>query len=190
VRNGYANIAALAVIEVFAQTFSSSADTTVWAVVDFLLAVVVPELADITIVTRSFGLTVLADISCWLGSAACHAQHILCHLPVQVVVFDSVVTVPTRVPAAAFEALDFDIALVVLATKNELAFSTVLVVVFAMLCTGVVVMRSICRVCVAFAKMVRDVGSEVRCRRRRVRRRCMDVGEERLSGDGGKGAVV
>jgi hypothetical protein len=98
VRDGYANIAALhtvslvqtvsngeaylAVVEVFAQTFSSPADTTVWAVIDLLLAVVVPELTNVTVVTCSFRLTVPAHIGCRLGRSACHTQHVLCQLPV------------------------------------------------------------------------------------------------------------
>lgn len=189
-RDGYANIAALAVIEIFTQAFSSSADATVWAVVDLLLAIVVPELANVTVVTCGLSLTVLADIGCWLRGAARHAQHVLCHLPVQVVVFSGIVAVPTRVPAATLKALYFDIALVVLATKNEFSFGSVVIVVFAVLCTGVVVMRSIRRVRVALSKIVRDVGGDVGCRRRRVRRRGMDVGEEGLSGGRGKRAVV
>ena len=180
----------LAVIEVFAQSFSSATDAAVWAVIDLLLAVVVPELADVTIVTCSFGLTVLADIGCWLRRTASHAQHVLCHLPVQVVVFDGIVTVPTRVPAATFEALYFDVALIVLTTQNEFSFSTVLLFVVAMLCTGVIVMRPIRRVRIAFSKIVRYVGSGVGCKGRRIRRRCMDVGEEGLSRGRGKGAVV
>jgi hypothetical protein len=41
-RDGNANIAFLAMGEVLAQTFASSADSAVWTVVNLLLAVVVP----------------------------------------------------------------------------------------------------------------------------------------------------
>jgi hypothetical protein len=181
VGDGYANIAALhivslvqtfykvcpylAVIEVFAQSFSPSADSTVWAVVDLLFAVVVPELADITIVTCSFGFTVLADIGCWLRRAACHTQHVLCHLPVEVMVFDCIMTVSARVPSATFKALHLDVALVMLATENQFSFGAVLVVVFAMFCTGMVGMGSVRRVRVAFSKIVRYLRSDIRGRR-------------------------
>ena len=147
-------------IEVLAQTFSSPADTTVWAVVDLLLAVVIPELANVTIVACGFRLTVLAHLGCWLGRTACHTQHVLCQLPVQVMVLDCIVAVPARVPAAAFEALHFDIALVMLAAEHKLPFGAVLLVVFAMLC-AVVVMGPIRGVRVALAQIVRDLGGHV-----------------------------
>jgi hypothetical protein len=73
VRYGYADIAALAVIEVFAQTFASSTDTAVWTMVDFFLAVVVPQLADIAIVACSLQLAVVAVFGCLLRCAARHA---------------------------------------------------------------------------------------------------------------------
>jgi len=73
VRYGDADIAALAVIKVFTQTFSSSAYTAVWAVVDFLLTIVVPQLADIAIVTRGLSFTVVARITRLLRGATHHA---------------------------------------------------------------------------------------------------------------------
>lgn len=188
VRDGYANVAALAVVEVFAQTFSSPADTTVWAVVDLLLAVIVPELTNVTIVTCSFRLTLPAHMGCWLGCSACHAQHVLCQLPVQIVVLDCIVAVSACVPAAAFEALHLDIALVMLTAQYELPFSAVVVVVFAVFSTSVVMMGSVRGGRVALSKIVRDVGGDVRGRR--VGRGCMDVGEEGLARGRGKGAVV
>jgi hypothetical protein len=60
--------------------------------------------------------------------------------------------------------LYFDVALIVLTTQNEFSFSTVLLFVFAMFCTGVVVMRPIRRVRIAFPKIVRYVGSDVGCK--------------------------
>jgi hypothetical protein len=65
-------------IEVFAQTFASSADTAVWAMVDLLFAVVVPQLADIAIVACSLQLAVLAVFCRFLRCSARHAQHVLC----------------------------------------------------------------------------------------------------------------
>jgi hypothetical protein len=60
-------------IEVFAQTFASSADAAVWAMVNLLFAVVIPQLADIAIVACSLQLAVVAVFGCLLRCAARHA---------------------------------------------------------------------------------------------------------------------
>lgn len=149
-------------IEVLAQTFSSPADTAVWAVVDFLLAVVVPQLADVTVIACSLRLTVLACIGCLLRRTAYHTEHVLCHLPVQVMALDCIVTVSTSIPATTLEALHLDVALVVLAAKHELPLGDVILFVFAMLCTVVVMwLRSVRWVGVALSQVVRGVGIDV-----------------------------
>lgn len=72
VGNGDADIAALAVVEVFAQAFASPANTAVWAMINLLFAVVIPELANVTIIACSLCITVDADVTRFLG---CSAQH-------------------------------------------------------------------------------------------------------------------
>ena len=73
VSNMFNACAHLAVIKIFTQTFSSSTYTAVWAVVDFLLTIVVPQLADIAIVTRGLSFTVVARITRLLRGATHHA---------------------------------------------------------------------------------------------------------------------
>jgi len=82
VRYRDADITALAVIKVLAQALSPSTYAAVWAVVDLLFTVVVPQLADVAIVARSFRLAVVANIRCSLRRATDHAQHVLRHLPI------------------------------------------------------------------------------------------------------------
>ena len=62
----------LAVVEVSAQAFASPAYLTVWAVVDLLLAVIVPQLAKITVIACRFQVAVFAMVSRFLGRATCH----------------------------------------------------------------------------------------------------------------------
>ena len=96
-----------------------------------------------------------------------------------------------RVPAAAFEALHLDVALVVLAAERLLPFGRVFIVVVGMFCAVmVVVMWSICRDRVAFAEVEWDMSMGIAIGRGRVWRRSVHLGEERLSRRGRKGAVV
>ena len=144
-----------AMIKVLSQTFSPPANAAVWAMVDFLFAVVVPQLADITIIACSLCFTLLAHVACFLGRATEHTQHVLSHLSVQIMVLDCIVTMPTCVPAATLEALHFDVAFVMLATQDKLAFGDVLFVLIAMV--SVVLLRSIGWIGVAFAQIVRNI---------------------------------
>ena len=103
-------------VEVFAKTFSFPADTTVRAMVDFLFAIVVPQLAYIAVIAGSLCLTIAAMVGCLLGSSACHAEHVLGSPSVQMVIFYGIVTMSTGIPMPALKALYLDIALVMLAT--------------------------------------------------------------------------
>jgi hypothetical protein len=67
---------------VFAESFASSTNTTIWAVVDFFPAVVVPEFTDIAIITCSQSFAGFAALGRRLRRPTCHTQHILCHLSV------------------------------------------------------------------------------------------------------------
>jgi hypothetical protein len=60
-------------VEVLSQTSPNPADTTIIAVIDALLVVVVPQLADITVIPcRSFT-TISAVFAGWLRIATPHA---------------------------------------------------------------------------------------------------------------------
>jgi len=56
----------LAVIKVLSYAFAFSAYSTVGTVIDLLLAAVVPELANIAVITGSHGLTESAVVRCSL----------------------------------------------------------------------------------------------------------------------------
>jgi hypothetical protein len=148
------------VIKVLAQTFASAADTAVRTMVNLLFAVVVPQFANVTIIARSLCVTIGADITRFLGRAAKHAQHVLRHLSVQVMVLGCIVTVPASIPAATLKTLHLDIALVMLAAEDKLAVNDIVLFFLAMVST-VVVLRSIGWVGVAFAQVVGDVGMSI-----------------------------
>ena len=123
----------LAVIEVFSQTLTSSADPAVGAMVDLLVIVVVPKLANIAVVACGRCFTLFTVISCSLRCSTCHTQHILRLLPVELVVirqiWGRVMTMPAWEPFLAVIALDFDIPHVMLAAKDgfRLIFSEQLI---------------------------------------------------------------
>lgn len=121
-------------IEVFTQAFSPSAYTTVFAVVDLLCAVVVPQLAYAAIVASCLSFACLAKFSSLLRRPAYHAHHVSRHLPVQVVVFHSIMAVPASVPTSTLVTLYLDVPLVVLTSQYRLALSAVLVVFIRMIC--------------------------------------------------------
>jgi len=80
-------------------------------------AIPIPKLTYIAVIPRRKLVAVLAVLARRLRGIANHAQHILRLLAVQRVVFHVVVTVSTCIPFPAVEALDLDVALVVLAAE-------------------------------------------------------------------------
>ena len=148
-RYGDADVAAFAMVEVFTQTFTSPANATIRTMVDFLFAVVVPQFADVTVVTSSFCLAIAAVISCLLRCSAYHAEHVLCPLSVEIVFFYSIMAMPTCVPMLAFVALHLYIALVMLATEGEFSFDMVVVLILAMVCAAMLRLGPMCRIGVA-----------------------------------------
>jgi hypothetical protein len=101
--------------------------------IDLLLAVVVPKLADITIIARRFRLAIDAIVAGLLRCSTYHAKHVLRQLSVQIVIFGSIVTMPAGVPMMAFETLHLHIALIVLAAEGWRCSSDIVVLFFTML---------------------------------------------------------
>jgi hypothetical protein len=122
--DGYAHIAAFAVNVVLAQALSATTDAAVITMIDALGAVVVPKLTLVAVVVGRVHTAVGACWPRWLRSAAEHTQHVASHFAVQGVrewqVARCIVTVSTRVPLVAVEALHLDIPAVVYATKTSL----------------------------------------------------------------------
>jgi hypothetical protein len=189
VGNGNADIALLAVDIVFAETFALSANATIDTMIDLLAAVVVPELAYIAVVPRRVLSTVDAILSGCLRGPTSHAEHVLCHPPVQVVVLNSIVTMPTGVPVTALMALDLHVALVVLAAKRRAIFCGIKVLIFALV-VRIIVGRAqpVGGLRIPGMQVERVLGIDIgRCR---DRRRGVDIGEYRLARGGREGAVV
>lgn len=120
-RDGDADVAALAVDIVFAQSLSPPTDAAVVAVVYSLRAVIVPQLAlGAVVVCRLFS-AVDTLFSGGLRRVAKHAQHVLGHFAVQLVgiwkVGRRVVAMAAGEPEVAVVALHLDVAAVVLATQ-------------------------------------------------------------------------
>ena len=110
----------LAVLKILSQPLAFPTDSAVWTVIDTLRTIVVPELAYIAIVPRRELATVSALARSRLRRSTQHAEHVARFRTIQRVVFDRVVTEATCIPAATGGALDLDIPLVVLATKEGL----------------------------------------------------------------------
>lgn len=108
----------LAVEEILAQALTDSAQAALGAVVDGLVRVVVPELADVAVVVGGRTAAPDARVRGALGAAAEHAEHVLRLLPRQDVVLDGVVAETARVPPLAAGALQLDVAPVVLASEG------------------------------------------------------------------------
>lgn len=109
----------LAVEEILAKTYTSSADTAVIAVVNILERVIIPELANVAVIARRRHSAVDADVRCALGAGAQHAQHVLGGLPDEGVVLGRIVTEPARVPFVAGRALRLHVSPVVLAAQDS-----------------------------------------------------------------------
>jgi hypothetical protein len=120
-RNRNADIAAPTVHKVLAQPFTQPTKPTVIAVIDALVAVVVPQLALVAVVPRSILAALHARLSGGLRRLAQHAEHVLRLLAVQVVgegqVVGGIVAVSAGVPLSAVEALNLDVAFVVHAAQ-------------------------------------------------------------------------
>ena len=155
----------LAMVEVFAQTRASPADAAIWAVVDALLAVVIPKLANIAVVTCGWGLAIDAVVSRLLRRSASHAEHVLGQLPVQIVVFYCIMTVSASVPVQAVETLHLYIPLVVLAPKRGRISRSIVLFLLAILSYCVLPRWAICRIGVARSQTVRVFGVDVGCSR-------------------------
>ncbi len=107
----------LAVEEILAKPAAYSANAAVIAMVNALIVVVVPQLANATVIPRRALSAVGTDIPSRLGAAAKHAEHML-RLPAdETMVLSLVMTEPARVPSVARRTLQLHIALVVLAAQ-------------------------------------------------------------------------
>ena len=111
--------------EVFPQAFPHPADPAVVTVVYALVGVVVPELADVAVVTGGRFAALDAHFSRPLRIAAEHAEHVLRLSPRQDVVLGVVVAQAAGIPALAGEALQLDVAPVVLAPENAVGCEVV-----------------------------------------------------------------
>jgi hypothetical protein len=152
-------------IKVFTKTFASPAYSTIRTMVDFLFTVVVPQLAYVAIVARSFCLAIAAIISCLLRCSTYHTKHVLGTLPIQVVVFRCVMAVPTGIPMLALKTLHFDIALVVLAAESKPRFRRFVLFILTMICAAMLGLWPIRGVRVTRSQTIWVLGINVRCGR-------------------------
>ena len=103
--DGHAGYAFLAVEEILAETLAQSADTAVVAMIDALVRVIVPELADGAVVECCVLAAHSAGLRDGLGGAAEHAKHVSGFSSGEDVVFCFVVADSAGVPAFAVAAL-------------------------------------------------------------------------------------
>jgi len=103
--------------KILPNTFPPSADPTVFAVIYSVRTIAVPKLTYIAVVPSRKLVAILAILARRLRGIADHAEHVLRLLAVQRVVFHIVVAVSACIPLPTVEALDLDVALVVLAAE-------------------------------------------------------------------------
>jgi hypothetical protein len=108
--------------KVLAQPLSHPAQAAVGTVVDGLVRIVVPELADPAVVVGRRLRALGAGIRRLLRTPAEHTEHVLGLLARQDMVLDCVVAVPARVPPLARGALQLDVSAVVLAAEVSFLF--------------------------------------------------------------------
>lgn len=105
----------LAVEKVLAQTLADAADAAIVAMINILLAIIVPELADTAVVLRGLFTTRFAPLRGRLSMPAQHAEHVLRFLPNKMMILDFIVAEPAGVPFLASITLQLHISLVVFA---------------------------------------------------------------------------
>lgn len=143
---------------VFTKTCTTSTDAAVWTVVDLFPCIVVPKLADIAIIACRLNATLLAGIRCLLRCSARHAKHILCRLPVQLVIFHLIVAMAAGVPMSTIIALDLHIALVMPTAQNELLFMVLFLILLILVFDCAVRWAGI-----TWPQLVWLLGVEIRC---------------------------
>jgi hypothetical protein len=87
--------------DVLSQASAFPAYTTIVAVVNILVWVIVPQLTNITIIPGRPLAAINAELTSLLGTIAYHAEHVLSSLPVQDVIFNFVMTQTTCIPSIA-----------------------------------------------------------------------------------------
>src|SRR2546421_10250740 len=105
--------------KVFPQTLSESADATIIAVVNRLLWIIIPKLANGAVVASSLISARVASLRCSLRSVAQHAQHVFGLCSWKWMVFHVIVTKSASIPTPARAALHFDVAFVVFTAKLQ-----------------------------------------------------------------------
>jgi hypothetical protein len=108
----------LAVKEILSNASPDPAYATVVAMIYILVGVVVPQLADCTVISGSGRTASHADLAGLLCGSAKHAQHILGVLSDQGVIFIPVMTEAAGIPTSTSRALKLNITPVVFATQR------------------------------------------------------------------------
>jgi hypothetical protein len=94
-----------AVKEILSETLTDTADTTIIAMVDTFVRIVIPEFADVAIVLRSMFTTLPTDCCGRLSMSTEHAQHVLRLRSIEVMIFYLIMAEATSIPFFARKAL-------------------------------------------------------------------------------------
>lgn len=127
VLNVDAYIAPQAMNVVFANAFASSTNAAVWAVVDVLCWIVVPQLTYITVITCCLLLALSTELCSLLRMTTKHAKNITNVLPDKLMILCFVVTVTARVESLTLRTLHFDITHVVLTSERRIVAVAVVI---------------------------------------------------------------
>src|SRR5690554_1246041 len=77
----HADIALFAMEEILVETVSDPTDPAVGTVVHGLCRVIIPEFANVAIITRQLFVAGVTGLSSWLNGFAVHTEHRLCFVP-------------------------------------------------------------------------------------------------------------
>jgi hypothetical protein len=91
--------------EILSETLTDTADTTIIAMVDTFVRIVIPEFADVAIVLRSMFTTLPTDCCGRLSMSTEHAQHVLRLRSIEVMIFYLIMAEATSIPFFARKAL-------------------------------------------------------------------------------------
>jgi hypothetical protein len=91
--------------EILPQTLADTADTTIIAVVNTFVRIIIPEFADVAIVLCSMFTALPTDCRGRLSMSTEHAQHVLRLRSIEVMILYLIVAETTSIPFLACKAL-------------------------------------------------------------------------------------
>ena len=104
--------------EVLSKTSAFPTDATIIAMIDALIRVVIPQLANVAVIPSGSFTTPYTEFSSSLSTTTNHAEHILGVLTNKNMIFCFIMAQPTSIPSVAGGTLKFDISFIVFTAQR------------------------------------------------------------------------